>query len=179
MVKRKALMESISIVHPDSEKFIDAKLEEGKVTGANISIKLTDEFMNAAINKTSFTQKYPIDSEIPTYTKEIDAQELWKKVIFNAWKCVPYDTEIVAYDENDKFCIKKIGEIVKEKSKFKVLSLNLQTFKVEKKEITDFQEYENSKKIFLLNPIPEEVGYKDEIKAMADVVLDGDLTKIK
>ena len=148
--RRGALMESISIVHPDSEKFIDAKLEEGKVTGANISIKLTDEFMNAAINKTSFTQKYPIDSEIPTYTKEIDAQELWKKVIFNAWKCVPYDTEIVAYDENDKFCIKKIGEIVKEKSKFKVLSLNLQTFKVEKKEITDFQEYENSKKIFLL-----------------------------
>lgn len=84
--RRGALMESISINHPDSESFIDAKMEEGKVTGANISIKLTDKFMKAALNGEKFTQQYPIDSANPTHTKEIDAQKLWKKIIYNAWK---------------------------------------------------------------------------------------------
>jgi len=84
--RRGALMESISIIHPDSEKFIDAKTEEGKVTGANISIKLTDKFMKAALNEEKFIQQYPIDSENPTHTKEIDAKTLWKKIIHNAWK---------------------------------------------------------------------------------------------
>jgi len=84
--RRGALMESISIVHPDSEKFIDAKMEEGKVTGANVSIKLTDDFMKAALNGEKFTQQYPIDSKSPIFSKEIEAKKLWEKIIHNAWK---------------------------------------------------------------------------------------------
>ena len=84
--RRGALMESISIRHPDSENFIDAKLSQGKVTGANISVKLHDDFMIAATQGTTYVQKYPIDSDTPKYTKEIDAQKLWKKIIHNAWK---------------------------------------------------------------------------------------------
>jgi ribonucleoside-diphosphate reductase alpha chain len=83
--RRGALMLSVSVKHPDSEKFIDAKLEQGKVTGANISVKLTNEFMNAAIQGTTFTQQYPIIGDAK-YTKDIDAQKLWKKIIHNAWK---------------------------------------------------------------------------------------------
>jgi len=84
--RRGALMLTVSIKHPDSESFIDAKLEQGKVTGANISIKVTDEFMQAAMNANMYKQCYPIDSEIPIHCKEIDAQKLWKKIIHNAWK---------------------------------------------------------------------------------------------
>jgi ribonucleoside-diphosphate reductase alpha chain len=84
--RRGALMLTCSIAHPDSEKFIDAKLEQGKVTGANISVKVTDEFMKAALNAKMFTQLFPIDSDEPIFTKEIDAQKLWKKIIHNAWK---------------------------------------------------------------------------------------------
>ena len=84
--RRGALMLSISIKHPDSENFIDAKLAQGKVTGANVSIKLDDEFMNAAIQGTTYQQQYPINSIEPKYKKEIDAQKLWKKIINNAWK---------------------------------------------------------------------------------------------
>ena len=83
--RRGALMLSVSIKHPDSESFIDAKLEQGKVTGANISIKLTDEFMKAVINGDKFIQQYPIDSDTPAFTKEVDAMSLWKKIIHNAW----------------------------------------------------------------------------------------------
>jgi ribonucleoside-diphosphate reductase alpha chain len=84
--RRGALMLSISIKHPDSEKFIDAKLEQGKVTGANVSVKIDDEFMRSAINKEPYIQQYPIDSKNPAVTKEIDANALWKKIIHNAWK---------------------------------------------------------------------------------------------
>lgn len=84
--RRGALMESISIKHPDSERFIDAKLTHGKVTGANISVKIDDEFMIAAINGTKYTQEYHINGNPPSYIKEIDAQKLWKKIIYNAWK---------------------------------------------------------------------------------------------
>jgi len=84
--RRGALMLSVSIKHPDSEDFIDAKMIAGKVTGANVSVKLTDDFMNAALSGTSFLQQYPIDSSTPKYSKEIDAQKLWKKIIHNAWK---------------------------------------------------------------------------------------------
>lgn len=84
--RRGALMESISIVHPDSESFIDAKMDEKKVTGANVSIRISDEFMKAAIGGNKFTQKYPIESLKPTFVKEIDASPLWKKIIHNAWK---------------------------------------------------------------------------------------------
>lgn len=84
--RRGALMLSVSIKHPDSEGFIDAKLEAGKVTGANISVKMTDEFMQAVEKGKPFTQQYPIDSKKPTHVKEIDAQALWKKIIHNAWK---------------------------------------------------------------------------------------------
>jgi len=84
--RRGALMLSCSVLHPDSEAFIDAKLEQGKVTGANISIKLTDEFMTASINSGMFTQLFPIDSKNPIITKQIDANKLWKKIIHNAWK---------------------------------------------------------------------------------------------
>jgi ribonucleoside-diphosphate reductase alpha chain len=84
--RRGALMLSISIKHPDSEKFIDAKLESCKVTGANVSVKLTDEFMEAVESKTLFRQQYPIDSDNPKFLKDIDAVQLWSKIIHNAWK---------------------------------------------------------------------------------------------
>ena len=84
--RRGALMLSVSIKHPDSEAFIDAKMTEGKVTGANVSVRITDEFMNAAINGEAYMQKYPIDSDTPTYQKEVDASMLWKKIVHNAWK---------------------------------------------------------------------------------------------
>lgn len=84
--RRGALMLSVSIKHPDSEDFIDAKMEQGKVTGANVSVKITDEFMKAAMDKKPFVQQYPIDSTKPSYKKEIDANALWKKIVHNAWK---------------------------------------------------------------------------------------------
>jgi ribonucleoside-diphosphate reductase alpha chain len=84
--RRGALMLSISIKHPDSENFIDAKTEKGKVTGANVSVKITDEFMKAVINGDNYTQQFPIDSDKPTHEKVIDARELWNKIIHNAWK---------------------------------------------------------------------------------------------
>ncbi len=84
--RRGALMLSVSIKHPDSESFIDAKMTEGKVTGANVSVKLDDEFMQAAVEERTYTQKYPIDSDTPLYQKEINASVLWKKIVHNAWK---------------------------------------------------------------------------------------------
>ncbi|MCC8144487.1 MAG: adenosylcobalamin-dependent ribonucleoside-diphosphate reductase [Tannerellaceae bacterium] len=84
--RRGALMLSVSIKHPDSESFIDAKMTEGKVTGANVSVKIDDEFMNAMVNGTKYTQQYPVDSDNPTIVKDIDAAVLWKKIIHNAWK---------------------------------------------------------------------------------------------
>ena len=84
--RRGALMLTISIKHPDSEKFIDAKMTEGKVTGANVSVKVDDEFMKAAASETPYVQQYPIHSEHPQYQQEIDANKLWKKIIHNAWK---------------------------------------------------------------------------------------------
>lgn len=84
--RRGALMLSISIKHPDSGKFIDAKLESGKVTGANVSVKLTDDFMKAVKDKTLFRQQYPIVSDNPKFVKDIDAVKLWSKIIHNAWK---------------------------------------------------------------------------------------------
>ena len=84
--RRGALMLSVSVKHPDSEAFIDAKMESGKVTGANVSVKMHDDFMQAAIEGKMYTQQYPIESNAPTYTKEVDAAKLWKKVIHNAWK---------------------------------------------------------------------------------------------
>ncbi len=84
--RRGALMLSVSIKHPDSESFIDAKMESGKVTGANVSVKLHDDFMEAAVNNLPFTQQYPVQSTEPWYTKEIDANSLWKKIVHNAWQ---------------------------------------------------------------------------------------------
>ncbi len=84
--RRGALMLSISIKHPDSGKFIDAKLESGKVTGANVSVKLTDDFMKAVEDKTLFRQQYPIKSDKPRFAKDVDAVQLWSKIIHNAWK---------------------------------------------------------------------------------------------
>ena len=84
--RRGALMLSVSIKHPDSESFIDAKMSEGKVTGANVSVKIDDEFMQAVTNGQPYKQQYPIDSANPTVTKEIDAQALWQKIVHNAWK---------------------------------------------------------------------------------------------
>ena len=84
--RRGALMLSICISHPDSESFIDAKMESGKVTGANVSVKLDDDFMNAAVNNLPFTQRYPVNSTTPLYTKEVDANSIWKKIVHNAWK---------------------------------------------------------------------------------------------
>tara|TARA_R110000772_G_scaffold17946_3_gene49885 strand:+ start:52399 stop:54924 length:2526 start_codon:yes stop_codon:yes gene_type:complete len=84
--RRGALMESISVEHPDSESFIDAKMTDGKVTGANISVKLTDKFMTAVDNNKTFIQQYPVGSETPTHTKTTEAKTIWDKIIYNAWK---------------------------------------------------------------------------------------------
>ena len=83
--RRGALMLSISIKHPDAEKFIDAKTTMGKITGANVSVKITDEFMHCVKENKPFVQQYPIDSPNPWVTKEIDAKALWNKIIANAW----------------------------------------------------------------------------------------------
>lgn len=84
--RRGALMLSLKVKHPDAEDFIDAKMESGKVTGANISIKLDDEFMKAVIDSGVYTQQFPVESLNPVITKDIDAKRLWKKIIHNAWK---------------------------------------------------------------------------------------------
>ncbi|MBQ6769036.1 MAG: adenosylcobalamin-dependent ribonucleoside-diphosphate reductase [Prevotella sp.] len=84
--RRGALMLSVSIKHPDSEAFIDAKMTEGKVTGANVSVKIDDEFMEAAVNNKPYVQQWPIDSQEPEWRKEISAKDLWAKIVHNAWK---------------------------------------------------------------------------------------------
>ncbi|MFH0757845.1 MAG: adenosylcobalamin-dependent ribonucleoside-diphosphate reductase [Bacteroidota bacterium] len=84
--RRGALMLSIEVKHPDAEHFIDAKLVSGKVTGANVSVKINDEFMKAVVEGKTYTQQYPINSDTPTHTKEIDARDLWQKIVHNAWK---------------------------------------------------------------------------------------------
>ena len=84
--RRGALMLSVSIKHPDSEAFIDAKMTEGKVTGANVSVKIDDEFMNAVIDDEPYTQKFPVDSDEPIVCKQISAKQLWEKIVHNAWK---------------------------------------------------------------------------------------------
>ena len=84
--RRGALMLSVSIKHPDSEAFIDAKMTEGKVTGANVSVKLDDTFMQAAIDDTPYVQQFPIDAAEPLVKKEISAKKLWEKIVHNAWK---------------------------------------------------------------------------------------------
>lgn len=84
--RRGALMLSVSIKHPDSEAFIDAKTEEGKITGANVSVKIDDAFMEAAVAGKKYQQQYPIDSNNPKVVKEIEAQALWQKIVHNAWK---------------------------------------------------------------------------------------------
>ena len=84
--RRGALMLTVSIKHPDSEAFIDAKMTEGKVTGANVSVRLDDEFMKAAIEERPYMQQYPTDSNHPMVSKEINANALWKKIVHNAWK---------------------------------------------------------------------------------------------
>ncbi|MBQ2993225.1 MAG: adenosylcobalamin-dependent ribonucleoside-diphosphate reductase [Alistipes sp.] len=84
--RRGALMLSLSIKHPDAEKFIDAKLDTNKVTGANVSIKIDDEFMRAAIDGRTYTQQFPINAAEPKYVNNIDARKLWEKIIHNAWK---------------------------------------------------------------------------------------------
>ena len=84
--RRGALMLSVSIKHPDSEAFIDAKMEEGKVTGANVSVKITDEFMQAVVKDEKYVQQFPTESDQPSVTKEVSAKELWGKIVHNAWK---------------------------------------------------------------------------------------------
>ena len=84
--RRGALMLSVSIKHPDSETFIDAKMTEGKVTGANVSVKIDDDFMKAVTSGTPYSQQYPVNSANPTTVKEIDANALWKKIVHNAWR---------------------------------------------------------------------------------------------
>ncbi len=84
--RRGALMLSLSIKHPDAERFIDAKVDTGKVTGANVSIKIDDAFMQAALAGKTYRQQFPIDAAEPKYEQEIDARKLWNKIIHNAWK---------------------------------------------------------------------------------------------
>lgn len=84
--RRGALMLSVSIKHPDSEAFIDAKMEDGKVTGANVSVKIDDAFMQAAITDKPYTQQFPVDGDNPMVKKNISAKDLWAKIVHNAWK---------------------------------------------------------------------------------------------
>ncbi|MBF0577335.1 adenosylcobalamin-dependent ribonucleoside-diphosphate reductase [Dysgonomonas sp. GY617] len=84
--RRGALMLSVSIKHPDAESFIDAKMIEGKVTGANVSVKIDDDFMQAVVDGTTYTQQYPVISDNPTTTKDIEASRLWEKIVHNAWR---------------------------------------------------------------------------------------------
>ncbi|MDE6402927.1 MAG: ribonucleoside-diphosphate reductase, adenosylcobalamin-dependent, partial [Muribaculaceae bacterium] len=84
--RRGALMLTVSIKHPDSEAFIDAKMTEGKITGANVSVRIDDDFMKAAAEGTPYIQQYPIKSDNPSVTKEVDAKSIWEKIIHNAWK---------------------------------------------------------------------------------------------
>ncbi len=84
--RRGALMLSVSIKHPDSESFIDAKLEQGKITGANVSVKIDDDFMKSVVDGVPYKQQYPINSNNPQYTKEINAGQIWDKIVHNAWK---------------------------------------------------------------------------------------------
>ena len=84
--RRGALMMSISINHPDSEDFIDSKMEQGRITNANVSVRISDDFMKAVKENKPFIQKYPVDSDEPKFTKEIDAKKLWDKIIHNAWQ---------------------------------------------------------------------------------------------
>ena len=84
--RRGALMLSVSIKHPDSEAFIDAKMTEGKITGANVSVKIDDEFMRCATEDREYVQQFPIDSATPQVTKDISARKLWEKIVHNAWK---------------------------------------------------------------------------------------------
>lgn len=84
--RRGALMLSVSINHPDAEDFIDAKLEQGKITGANVSVRIDNSFMQAVKNNQNYTQKYPIFSQTPKFSRDINAKELWKKIVHNAWK---------------------------------------------------------------------------------------------
>lgn len=84
--RRGALMLSVSIKHPDSEQFIDAKLEQGKVTGANVSVKIDDDFMTSVVEGKPYTQQYPIESSTPRVSKDVDAENLWNKIVHNAWK---------------------------------------------------------------------------------------------
>ena len=84
--RRGALMLTVSIKQPESEAFIDAKMTEGKITGANVSVRIDDAFMKAAIDGTEYAQTFPIDSDKPELVKNIDARHLWAKIIHNAWK---------------------------------------------------------------------------------------------
>jgi len=109
--RRGALMLSVSVNHPDSEDFIDAKMEQGKVTGANVSVRIDDQFMKAVKNNTPYTQKYPVFSPEPKVTKEIEANKLWKKIVHNAWKSAEpgilfWDTVI---NESVPDCYAEIG----------------------------------------------------------------------
>jgi len=84
--RRGALMLSISSKHPDAEKFIDAKLEAGKVTGANVSVRIDDAFMQSVVNNKPYTQQYPVDAKEPAFKQTVDANNIWKKIVHNAWK---------------------------------------------------------------------------------------------
>lgn len=84
--RRGALMLSVSVRHPDAESFIDAKMTEGKVTGANVSVKIDDDFMQSVLSGAPYEQKFPVDATEPTLSQHIDAGALWKKIIHNAWK---------------------------------------------------------------------------------------------
>ncbi len=84
--RRGALMLTVSVKHPDSEAFVDAKMTEGKVTGANVSVRIDDAFMKAATEGTTYRQQFPVDAENPDIVKDIDAKAFWEKIIHNAWK---------------------------------------------------------------------------------------------
>lgn len=151
--RRGALMISISVHHPDIEDFISIKSDLTKITGANISIRVSDKFLNAVENDEEYELSFPVDSDDPQFSEMISAKYIWDKIIEANWKCVSYDTKIDVY-KNGVLNRCSIGDFYREyhdsnlRDKYEIMSLNLQTLKTERKEIEDAQEYNNNKTTF-------------------------------
>jgi len=178
--RRGALMLSVSSKHPDAEAFIDAKLESGKVTGANVSVKIDDDFMKSVVENKPYVQQYPVDSDKPTFVKETDAQKIWKKIVHNAWKSA--EPGILFWDtvirESIPDCYADLGYKTVSTNpcgeiplcpydSCRLLAINLYSF-VEKP-FTD-------KAVFNFNKFTEYVGYAQRFM---DDIIDLELEKIE
>jgi len=153
--RRGALILTISVHHPEVVNFIKMKQDLNKINGANVSIRLTDEFLKAVENNEDYEQRWPVDSKKPKISNMVKAKEVWDQIINSSWKCVDYDTEIDVF-KNEKLKRYRIGDFHSEYSensgkeghKYEIMSLNLKTLETEKKEIINSQEYFNDKKTY-------------------------------